>query len=121
MDLRFIDADAKPAVTTGHVMSMDELANVKGRGWEDIDVRGMTFLLFARSGKLTPITALTDDTIRVCQTAAWVLRSSEPFLHPTHMKCSSVTQDPPDGEGLEVISPRLPDKENERHSMRLLL
>ena len=28
-----------PAVTTGHVMSMDELANVKGRGWEDIDVR----------------------------------------------------------------------------------
>jgi hypothetical protein len=29
-------------------MSMDELANVKGRGWEDIDVRGMTLLLFAR-------------------------------------------------------------------------
>jgi hypothetical protein len=29
-------------------MSMDELANVKGRGWEDVDVRGMTLLLFAR-------------------------------------------------------------------------
>ncbi|KAH8632973.1 GTP cyclohydrolase-like protein II [Alternaria alternata] len=25
-------------VTTGHVMSMDELANVKGRGWDDVDV-----------------------------------------------------------------------------------
>jgi GTP cyclohydrolase II len=37
-----------PAVTTGHVMSMDELANVKGRGWEDIDVRGMSSFLFAR-------------------------------------------------------------------------
>jgi hypothetical protein len=36
------------AVTTGHVMSMDELANVKGRGWEDIDVRGMSSFLFAR-------------------------------------------------------------------------
>jgi hypothetical protein len=30
-------------------MSMDELANVKGRGWEDIDVRGMSIFLFARS------------------------------------------------------------------------
>jgi hypothetical protein len=28
-------------------MSMEELANVKGRGWEDIDVRGMTSFLFA--------------------------------------------------------------------------
>lgn len=37
-----------PAVTTGHVMSMDELANVKGRGWEDIDVRGTPRFLFAR-------------------------------------------------------------------------
>lgn len=26
-------------------MSMDELANVKGRGWEDIDVRVFTFVL----------------------------------------------------------------------------
>ena len=37
------------AVTTGHVMSMDELANVKGRGWEDIDVStppAMLFLIF---------------------------------------------------------------------------
>jgi len=33
-----IEADVESAVTTGHVMSMDELANVKGRGWEDIDV-----------------------------------------------------------------------------------
>lgn len=44
-------ADAFTAVTTGHVMSMDELANVKGRGWEDIDVRGMTFFLFAQCTK----------------------------------------------------------------------
>ena len=36
------------AVTTGHVMSMDELANVKGRGWEDIDVRGMAASSFAQ-------------------------------------------------------------------------
>jgi hypothetical protein len=35
----------RPAVTTGHVMSMDELANVKGRGWEDIDVRVPILLL----------------------------------------------------------------------------
>lgn len=28
------------AVTTGNVLSMEELANVKGRGWEDIDVSG---------------------------------------------------------------------------------
>ena len=34
-----------PAVTTGHVMSMDELANVKGRGWEDIDVRVSSLLI----------------------------------------------------------------------------
>jgi hypothetical protein len=26
-------------------MSMDELANVKGRGWEDIDVRGPASIL----------------------------------------------------------------------------
>jgi hypothetical protein len=48
-----------PAVTTGHVMSMDELANVKGRGWEDIDVRGMSPFLFARlERKLTWFVAL---------------------------------------------------------------
>ena len=38
-------ADTESAVTTGHVMSMDELANVKGRGWEDIDVRGIPIFL----------------------------------------------------------------------------
>ncbi|KAF2680156.1 GTP cyclohydrolase-like protein II [Lentithecium fluviatile CBS 122367] len=35
-----VEIDAKIQAgyfTTGHVMSMDELANVKGRGWEDID------------------------------------------------------------------------------------
>jgi hypothetical protein len=31
----------RPTVTTGHVMSMDELANVKGRGWDDVDVSGI--------------------------------------------------------------------------------
>jgi hypothetical protein len=51
------------AVTTGHVMSMDELANVKGRGWEDIDVRGMTLLLFARR----PSTDSTHSTDYACK------------------------------------------------------
>ncbi|PVI02765.1 GTP cyclohydrolase II [Periconia macrospinosa] len=35
-----VEIDAKIQAgyfTTGHVMSMEELANVKGRGWEDID------------------------------------------------------------------------------------
>lgn len=40
-------------------MSMDELANVKGRGWEDIDVRGMTDFLFARR-ETTDSTHSTD-------------------------------------------------------------
>lgn len=39
--VRGIVADTILIVTTGHVMSMDELANVKGRGWEDIDVSAM--------------------------------------------------------------------------------
>ncbi|KAH8725213.1 GTP cyclohydrolase N terminal-domain-containing protein [Phaeosphaeriaceae sp. PMI808] len=46
-----VEIDAKIQAgyfTTGHVMSMDELANVKGRGWEDIDVRGMSLFLFVR-------------------------------------------------------------------------
>jgi hypothetical protein len=37
-----VEIDAKIQAgyfTTGNVMSMEELANVKGRGWEDIDVR----------------------------------------------------------------------------------
>jgi hypothetical protein len=57
-------------------MSMDELANVKGRGWEDIDVRGMTFFLFARcEGILTPLAALI---MRVSDMAEGHLK---PFLH----------------------------------------
>jgi hypothetical protein len=35
-----VEIDAKIQAgyfTTGNVMSMEELANVKGRGWEDID------------------------------------------------------------------------------------
>ncbi|CAN9369885.1 unnamed protein product [Alternaria alternata] len=35
-----VEIDAKIQAgyfTTGHVMSMDELANVKGRGWDDVD------------------------------------------------------------------------------------
>jgi hypothetical protein len=34
------------AVTTGKTMTMEELANVKGRGWEDIDVRGIPDTLY---------------------------------------------------------------------------
>ena len=39
-------ADVDCTVTTGHVMSMDELANVKGRGWEDIDVSTKCILVY---------------------------------------------------------------------------
>ena len=34
-------------VTTGNVMTMEELANVKGRGWEDIDVRSLLLFILA--------------------------------------------------------------------------
>jgi hypothetical protein len=46
-------------------MSMDELANVKGRGWEDIDVRGPTlfFCWLERWALLTPIIALIHGVI----------------------------------------------------------
>jgi hypothetical protein len=69
-----------PAVTTGNVMSMEELANVKGRGWEDIDVRGATLLL-TRSEKLTPTTALGDYCIVVSTTRVWNNRSSDRFAY----------------------------------------
>jgi hypothetical protein len=35
----WLELTPKSLVTTGNVMTMEELANVKGRGWEDIDVR----------------------------------------------------------------------------------
>jgi hypothetical protein len=41
-------------------MSMEELANVKGRGWEDIDVRGVTLILLTRWNELTSVAALVD-------------------------------------------------------------
>jgi len=48
-------------------MSMEELANVKGRGWEDIDVSGRTKTSdsgFAPdTALLTPIIALGDGVI----------------------------------------------------------
>lgn len=44
-------------------MSMDELANVKGRGWEDIDVRGMSVFLFARR-QYTDSTHSTDHACK---------------------------------------------------------
>ena len=45
-------------------MSMDELANVKGRGWEDIDVSDLTFYSYAHEQcMLTPTLALSNHTI----------------------------------------------------------
>jgi hypothetical protein len=70
------------AVTTGHVMSMDELANVKGRGWEDIDVRGMAnLLIFSANYMLTPIAALRNNAMRVSDMIALKQWSSEASLH----------------------------------------
>jgi hypothetical protein len=48
-----VEIDAKIQAgyfTTGTVMSMEELANVKGRGWEDIDVSAaLYFLMYAQT------------------------------------------------------------------------
>ena len=46
-----VEIDAKIQAgyfTTGNVMSMEELANVKGRGWEDIDVRDPSPLIHSK-------------------------------------------------------------------------
>jgi hypothetical protein len=61
-------------------MSMEELANVKGRGWEDIDVRGTTLHL-TRPDELTPITALVDYCIIVSTARVWNRRSSDSFAY----------------------------------------
>jgi hypothetical protein len=56
-----VEIDAKIQAgyfTTGNVMSMEELANVKGRGWEDIDVRVHPHNL-ERTPKLTVLVALS--------------------------------------------------------------
>jgi hypothetical protein len=58
-----VEIDAKIQAgyfTTGNVMSMEELANVKGRGWEDIDVR-IAQHNFARIPKLTATVALIQS------------------------------------------------------------
>lgn len=49
-------------VTTGHIMSMDELANVKGRGWEDVDVSGHPVSHHPRT-QADPSTALSDGVV----------------------------------------------------------
>ena len=42
-------------------MSMDELANVKGRGWDDVDVSGINHrLICSATGILTFTTALNN-------------------------------------------------------------
>ena len=56
-----VEIDAKIQAgyfTTGNVMSMEELANVKGRGWEDVDVRIPANIL-ERMTKLTATVALS--------------------------------------------------------------
>lgn len=53
-----VEIDAKIQAgyfTTGNVMSMEELANVKGRGWEDIDV----------STQLSNLIGMTELTVCV--------------------------------------------------------
>jgi hypothetical protein len=47
-------------------MSMDELANVKGRGWEDIDVSGKTCFVSAYQGTRADSTlALSENTMTI--------------------------------------------------------
>lgn len=66
-----VEIDAKIQAgyfTTGNVMSMEELANVKGRGWEDIDVRRLLINPIGMT-KLTVNVALNKphDTARDMQ------------------------------------------------------
>jgi hypothetical protein len=46
-------------------MSMSELENVKGRGWDDVDVRVLVLLFYLPThyALLTPITALSDGVM----------------------------------------------------------
>jgi hypothetical protein len=62
-------------------MSMEELANVKGRGWEDIDVRGVTLILLTRWNELTSVAALVDPCIIVSITGVWNERSSDSLAY----------------------------------------
>jgi hypothetical protein len=62
-----VEIDAKIQAgyfTTGTVMSMEELANVKGRGWEDIDVRTAIYTPIYWH-KLTPSVALNEQGERL--------------------------------------------------------
>ncbi|KAF2630247.1 hypothetical protein BU25DRAFT_419267 [Macroventuria anomochaeta] len=74
-----VEIDAKIQAgyfTTGTVMSMEELANVKGRGWEDIDVR---ILLGNPKGldKLTVTVALSEPCDLVSKMQAMEDASSD--------------------------------------------
>lgn len=74
-----VEIDAKIQAgyfTTGTVMSMEELANVKGRGWEDIDVRTL-FPLRYHLHKLTYCAALSKPCELASMMQARVNASSE--------------------------------------------
>jgi hypothetical protein len=83
-----VEIDAKIQAgyfTTGNVMTMEELANVKGRGWEDIDVRSTPFIhIYPR--KLTSIVALNRAHDLVSRMQSQVDESSDrpaPQRYPT--------------------------------------
>ena len=71
--------------TTGNVMTMEELANAKGRGWEDIDVRS-TPLAHIHPRKLTSTVALNKVHDLVSRMQSRVNASSDhpaPQQYPT--------------------------------------
>lgn len=90
-----VEIDAKIQAgyfTTGNVMTMEELANVKGRGWEDIDVRTTipTDVFFR---KLTSSVALSDTCNLVSSMRGWLNASSDGSAqHPDLTFCMSKLQ-----------------------------
>lgn len=115
-----------PAVTTGHVMSMDELANVKGRGWEDIDVSGMhLFLICSALQTLTPRSidyACKRHGKRSSGTPlmhAGTARLDLPVLTCSETRVTTFSARPDPSTGLEGRSLRLPDKHRCRNGISI--
>lgn len=97
-------------------MSMDELANVKGRGWEDIDVRGMTLFLFADKQKLTPIAALSHGAIQASELVACRVGSSE-HPHCIESRYRTENQGPKRVNDAVVRNPTIEDKIEHLHRL----
>jgi GTP cyclohydrolase II len=115
-----------PAVTTGHVMSMDELANVKGRGWEDIDVSGIRLVIICSA--LQTLTPCSTDY--ACKRHG-KRSSGAPLMHAgtarldllvltcSEMRVTTFSAKPDPSTGLDGRSPQLPDKHRCRNRISI--